>query len=390
MTLTLQSFIENSIIPLAMFDRDMRYLAVSQSWIDTYEETDDVVGKLHYDLIPDLPEKWKAAHRDGLNGKTSHSNEEAFEFANGKSGWIRWQVSPWYNSDGSIGGIIILSDIITAKIEKEIELRNVLKRFELIQQAAKIGMWDWNISEQQIVLNAEYYEILGRNTKDSIGYDDFLNLIHSEDVSRVKDSMNAALNGGGKYCSEFRIYRENDGKLRWVKDQGNIEFNDNGMPVRAYGAIIDVTEQKLLSNDQLHKVGEDFHQFINSALEGIWVVDRNGVTTFVNAAITRMLGYSEEELIGKSMFTFSDPEWNKVAFEKFSERTYGKSERYKFQLRKKDGSRIWCLVSANPIVEDHQFIGTVTVITDFTEYMKTDIAKDKRIEELEKQLTDRV
>jgi PAS domain-containing protein len=77
MILTLQSFIENSIIPMAMFDWDMRYLAVSQSWIDTYEETDDVIGKSHYDLIPDLPEKWKAAHRDGLNGKTSHSDQEA-------------------------------------------------------------------------------------------------------------------------------------------------------------------------------------------------------------------------------------------------------------------------------------------------------------------------
>jgi PAS domain S-box-containing protein len=114
------------------------------------------------------------------------------------------------------------------------------------------------------------------------------------------------------------------------------------------------------------------------------------VTTSVNAAITRMLGYSEEELVGKSMFTFSDPERKKVALEKFFERTYGKSERYKLQLRKKDGSGIWCLVSANPIVENHQFIGTVTVITDFTEYLKADIAKDKRIEELEKQLADRV
>ena len=130
-------------------------------------------------------------------------------------------------------------------------------------------MWDWNISEQQIVHNAENYKILGLNYKHSISYDDFLNVIHPEDVSRVTDSMNAALNGGGEYSSEFRIFRENDGKLRWVKDQGNIEFNDNGMPVPEYGAIIDVTEPNLLSNDQLRKVDEDFHKFINSALEGI-------------------------------------------------------------------------------------------------------------------------
>lgn len=99
-----------------------------------------------------------------------------------------------------------------------------------------------------------------------------------------------------------------------------------------------------------------------------------------------MIGYSEEELIGKSMFTFSDPEWNKISFKKFSDRANGKSERYKFQLRHKNGSGIWCLISANPIFEEGEFIGTVTVITDFSEYMKAELAKDERIQELEKLL----
>ena len=110
-------------------------------------------------------------------------------------------------------------------------------------------MWDWNISEQQIVLNARYYQTLGRNNKYLIGYDDFLNLTHPEDVSRVMDSMNTALNGGARYSSEFRIYRENDSRLRQIKDQGNIEFKDNGAPVRAYGAIIDVTEHKNITGE---------------------------------------------------------------------------------------------------------------------------------------------
>jgi len=158
------------------------------------------------------------------------------------------------------------------------------------------------------------------------------------------------------------------------------------MPIRAYGAIIDVTEQKLLNNDQLRKAGEHFQNFIHATLEGIWVVDRNGVTTFINSAVTKLIGYSEEELIGKSMFTFSDPEWNKVSFKKFSDRANGKSERYKFQLRNKNGSGIWCLISTNPIFEEGEFIGTVTVITDFSEYMKAELAKDERIQELEKLL----
>ena len=84
------------------------------------------------------------------------------------------------------------------------------------------------------------------------------------------------------------------------------------------------------------------------------------------------------------MFSFSDAEWNKLSFGKFSDRKNGASERYKLQLRKKDGSGLWCLVSANPVFEDGQFIGTVAVLIDFSEQMASEAAKDKRIEELER------
>lgn len=102
-----------------------------------------------------------------------------------------------------------------------------------------------------------------------------------------------------------------------------------------------------------------------------------------------MLGYAEEELIGKSMFSFWDAEWNKASFGKFSDRKNGASERYKLQLRKKDGSGLWCLVSANPVFEDGQFIGTVAVLIDFSEQIEIEAVKDKRIKELERLLADK-
>lgn len=382
MTITLMSFINNSIIPVAMFDRDMIYLAASQSWVETYENNDDIIGKLHYDMFPDLPEKWKVAHRDGLNGKSSHSDQEYFKFINGKSGWIRWQVSPWYNYGGNIGGIIILSDVITEKKEKELELSNVLKRFELIQQAAKIGMWDWNISDQQIILNAEYYEILGRGNKETISYDDFLDQIHPEDVNRVTEAMNSALDGGQKYSSEFRIYRKNDKKLRWVKDQGNVEFDKNGKPYRAYGAIIDVTENKNLSDEYLKSAGEEYQKFMSSMMEGVWALDRNAITTYVNKSMAEMLGYSIEEMGGNSLYSYMDEKWRKIAINKFYERSDGRSERHEFMFRHKDGSEVWCLVGANPIIEDNEFIGAVAVLTNFTDRKRIEDEKSQKIAEL--------
>lgn len=348
-----------------------------------YHITDGHVGKNHYETFPDHPTHWIAAHQAALNGNTLEHTEEPYKLANGASGWHRWQCLPWYGVDGDIKGIIISAEDITSKKDREIELNAVLGRFELIQQAAKIGMWDWDIVRRNITFNAEYYEVLGWDKFKNISNEQFYDLIHPDDLGRVKAAMNTALNGGSEYEAEFRIYRHNDGKLRWVKDKGTIEFNQIGTPIRGYGAIIDITEQKILTNEQLRIASEDFHKFINSMLAGIWSVDQNGVTTFVNSAITQMLGYNENELLGKSMFSFTDAEWNRVSFKKFSDRKIGRSESYKMQLRKKDGTGIWCLILANPIFEHGQFLGTVTVITDFSEHHDAMSAKDKRIRELE-------
>jgi PAS domain S-box-containing protein len=120
-------------------------------------------------------------------------------------------------------------------------------------------MWDWDIINQDITYNAEYYEILGWDKYRNISNEDFYNLIHPDDLRAVKAEMNSALRGGAQYDAEFRITRHNDQKLSWVKDKGMIEFDENGVPLRGYGAIIDVTEQKLLSHEQLRAAGENYH-----------------------------------------------------------------------------------------------------------------------------------
>ena len=380
----IKSFVRNSILPISLYDREMRLLEMSKPWKEMYQLTEDNIGKRHYQMFQELPTHWIAAHQAALNGRVLEHMEEPYQLANGAAGWHRWQCLPWHDHDGDINGIIISAEDITSKKDREIQLNKVLARFELIQQAAKIGMWDWDIINRDITFNAEYYEILGWDKYRNISNKDFYDLIHPDDLAGVKAEMNSALGGGAHYRAEFRIYRHNDHKLRWVKDKGMIEFDEDGVPLRGYGAIIDVTEQKLLSHEQLRAAGENYHNMINAMLEGIWSVDRNGVTTYVNSATTKMLGYTEEELIGKSMFSFSDAEWNKLSFGKFSDRKNGASERYKLQLRKKDGSGLWCLVSANPVFEDGQFIGTVAVLIDFSEQMASEAAKDKRIEELER------
>ncbi len=104
--------IEHSRSALAVFDRNMRYMFVSQRFIDDYEIKDDVVGRYHYDVFPDLPPKWKEVHRRALAGEVISGNEEPCIRDDGSVYLTRWECRPWYLPDRSIGGIILDTEVI--------------------------------------------------------------------------------------------------------------------------------------------------------------------------------------------------------------------------------------------------------------------------------------
>lgn len=120
-------FINEAPVPIAMLDTEMRYIAVSKRWYSDYHINEpSIIGRSHYDIFPEIPERWRAVHQRCLAGATERADEDLFTRADGSEQWLRWEARPWMlvEKPNKVGGIIMFSEDITSiKVAHEQALR---------------------------------------------------------------------------------------------------------------------------------------------------------------------------------------------------------------------------------------------------------------------------
>ena len=132
---------------IAVHDRDLKYLYVSKRYIDDYNvKEDDVIGKHHYDVFPDLPQKWRDVHQMALAGEISSAKYDPYVRKDGTVDWTNWECRPWYDVDGSIGGIIIYMEVVTESKKAEEEKAKLESQLRQSQKMEAVGQLAGGIS----------------------------------------------------------------------------------------------------------------------------------------------------------------------------------------------------------------------------------------------------
>jgi PAS domain S-box-containing protein len=301
----LRLFIEHAPAALAMFDREMRYLAFSTRWLSDFELESDILGRSHYEIFPEIPERWKVIHHRGLGGEVVRSNEDQFEREDGCMTWLRWEVRPWIAADGSVGGICIFSEDITENKNAEAELRRQKDLLAHTGRLAKVGGWEIVVATMQYSMTDEVFRIFDLEPDPQLTEAPFIACLSEPDQRRLEQAQQVAIERAQPYELELELTTPK-GMKKWIHIVG-MPVLEAGLVVRLEGAVQDITERK-----QVEARARRSQLVLDSVFQALpdlfFLMDANGTIHDYRTRQSSALYTPAEVFLGKRMQDVLPPE----------------------------------------------------------------------------------
>ncbi len=166
----LQTFVRYVPDGVAMLDREMRYLQVSDRWCADYSRSsDEMLGRSHYEIFPDIPERWKEIHRRCLAGETLRADEDCWQREGGDAIWLRWEIRPWGEREGKPEGVLIFAEDITARKRMEVTLRESEATIRALLETAAQSILAVDLDGAVVLANRMAVEMFGHAHSELLG-----------------------------------------------------------------------------------------------------------------------------------------------------------------------------------------------------------------------------
>ena len=314
---------------LAMLDRDLRYLAVSQRWISDYRlEGQILIGKSHYEVFPEIPERWKIVHQRGLAGEVIRCEEDRFVRKDGSEQWLQWEVRPWYSIGGAVGGLVFFTEDITERKRGEEALHESQRQLSTLMSNLPGFVYrcrndrDWTFEYlSEGVSDLTGYTVQEYLVQRSISYGDNT---HPGDRERVWQEIQAAVAQRCPYETTYRILTR-AGEVKSVWERGEGIYATDGSLSYLEGFVTDITERKRA--EHLLRQSEERYRRLIAVSPYAIVVIRGDRILFANDQAIKLFGAVKAgEILSRSVMDLFHPDHHAAIRERIHELVEGRAQ----------------------------------------------------------------
>ncbi|WP_226343191.1 sensor domain-containing diguanylate cyclase [Methylophaga pinxianii] len=276
----------------------------------------------------------------------------------------------YFNEAGQILSLVGVSYDITEDWQHQKTILETEQRWKHALEGSGAGVWDWDVTNNVVVLSDKLLLILGYLPGEIKGQmENWLKLVHPQDIERVTADINQMLSGEKpEYRNEHRILSK-DGSWKWMLGSASVGERDaQNNALRVIGTKIDISWRKQ-AELALQQSEERFRNAFDTAAIGMAIVGLDGRWLEVNSALCRMLGYSEEELLDKTFVDVTHPDDLDLDLDYLRKLLNGDLEHYQMEKRyfHKTGDVIFVLLSVSVVRNERgEVIHFISQIEDVT------------------------